>query len=137
MNTQNEVQQSRSAVLEDDPVGEVLRALGLSTAGHPQCPSARVLRKGHGSAPIAAILEQGETFREDKRTILALKTADRDLPIIFIASTNQARREMAIRRLCIHYFLAHPVDCEELRLVLDVLVRTTAPTPSCERFFTR
>ena len=80
---------------------------------------------------------QGASLREDRGAIEALKAADKDLPIIYIARSTRPRRETAIRRLCIHYFLAYPVEGEELRLVLDVLARSSVSAASFERFFTR
>ncbi len=137
MSTQGLVQNAVSVLVADETLADVIRALGLQAAEHPIGPRARFIRKRANASPIAAILEQGETFREDKRAILAMKSASRELPIIFIARTTQPRREMAIRRLCIHYFLADPADSEELRLVLDALLRASVSTTSYERFFTR
>lgn len=115
---------------------QVAKVLNLESQEHPLCERVRVLSRP-GSSPIAAILEQGETFREDKGAIQALKGADRDLPIIYIAKTAQPRRETAVRRMCIHYYLAQPVEISELKLVLEVLVRSTVSSTSFERFFTR
>jgi len=87
--------------------------------------------------PVAAIVPQGARFRDDRIAIESLKADDRELPIIYVANGARPRRETAIRRLCIHYFLADPVECEELRLVLDVLLRGAEPSSSYERYFTR
>ena len=113
----------------------VLRDLGLTPNPHP-AHSGAVLLQRDGRA-VAAIVPQSETFREDRRAIEALKTSDRELPIIYVAKGARPRRETAIRRLCIHYFLADPVECDELRLVLDVLLRSTESLSSYERYFTR
>jgi hypothetical protein len=118
-----------------DPVDVVIRALGLTPRRHPAHAGA-VLLERNGLA-VAAIVFQRATFREDRLAIEALKAHDRELPIIYVASGGRPRRETAIRRLCIHYFLADPVECEELRLVLDVLLRSAEPSSSYERYFTR
>lgn len=118
-----------------DPVEMVVRALGLTPSRHPSHPGAVLLERN--ARTVAAIVPQSDTFREDRLTIEALKTLDRELPIIYVASGARPRRETAIRRLCIHYFLADPVECEELRLVLDVLMRSSEPSSSYERYFTR
>lgn len=118
-----------------DRVDHVIRALGLTPNRHPAHAGAVLLQR-QGRA-VAAIVPQSETFREDRQAIEALKTSDRELPIIYVANGARPRRETAIRRLCIHYFLADPVECEELRLVLDVLLRHNDSGSSYERYFTR
>ena len=127
--------------VDREPVAEVLKSLRLQPERHPRCPRALVLRSRTGLAPIAAIIEQGSGLRDDRESIEAIKASDSDLPIIYIARAATARRETAIRRLCIHYFLAEPVEKEELRLVLGVLVRSAVASGpfahSFERFFTR
>jgi len=118
-----------------DPVELVGRALGLTSRRHPANEGALLLEQN--GRPVAAIVPQGETFRADRLAIESLKAHDRELPIIYVANGARPRRETAIRRLCIHYFLADPVECEELRLVLDVLLRGAEPASSYERYFTR
>jgi hypothetical protein len=124
-----------------DPVNEVVRSLELRSEQHQRCARARVLRTAGDGAAVAVILGQGPVFREDREAIETLKGSDRNLPIIYVARTTTPRRETAIRRLCIHYFLAEPVEKDELRLVLEMLVRSAgsshAVTRSFERFFTR
>ncbi len=124
-----------------DPVADVIRSLKLRSEQHARCARARVLRTAGDGAAVAVILAQGPVFREDRAAIETLKGSDRDLPIIYVARTTTPRRETAIRRLCIHYFLAEPVEKDELRLVLEVLVRSAgsshAVPHSFERFFTR
>ena len=116
-------------------VEAVIHGLGLTPNPHPAHAGALLLERNGRS--VAAIVPQSETFREDRRAIEALKTSDRELPIIYVAKGAHPRRETAIRRLCIHYFLADPVECEELRLVLDVLLRSNDAELSYERYFTR
>ena len=118
-----------------DPVDVVRQALGLTSRRHPAHEGALLLERS--GRPVAAIVPQGETFRADRFAIESLKAHDRELPIIYVASDARPRRETAIRRLCIHYFLADPTECEELRLVLDVLLRGAEPASSYERYFTR
>jgi len=62
-------------------------------------------------------VRESESLRDDVATIEAVKTQAPSMPIIFLSRSTKPRRETAIRRLGIHYFLAHPVDGEELRLV--------------------
>ena len=135
MNTQTDVTYEPAAAA-GDRVDSVIRALGLTPHPHPAHERAMLLLQRRGRA-VAAIVPQSETFREDRRAIEALKAADRELPIIYVASGARPRRETAIRRLCIHYFLADPVECDELRLVLDVLLRSVESASSYERYFTR
>lgn len=118
-----------------DPVDMVIQTLGLTPSRHPAHEGGVLLERNGRS--VAAIVPQGETFRSDRLTIESLKAYDRDLPIIYVANGARPRRETAIRRLCIHYFLADPVECEELRLVLDVLMRSAEPSSAYERYFTR
>ena len=118
-----------------DAVDMVRQSLGLASRRHPAHDSAVLLERN--GRPVAAIVPQGGTFRQDRHAIESLKAHDRELPIIYVANGARPRRETAIRRLCIHYFLADPVECEELRLVLDVLLRGAEPTSSYERYFTR
>lgn len=134
MNTQTDLTYEPLAAASD-PVDMVVRALGLTPSRHHADPGAVLLQR-NGRA-VAAIVLQSSTFRDDRMTIEALKADDRELPIIYIANGARPRRETAIRRLCIHYFLADPVECEELRLVLDVLLRSVEPSSSYERYFTR
>jgi len=118
-----------------EPLDMVLRSLGLTSRRHPACGGAMLLERS--ARPVAAIVPQGARFRDDRIAIESLKADDRELPIIYVANGARPRRETAIRRLCIHYFLADPVECEELRLVLDVLLRGAEPSSSYERYFTR
>ena len=120
----------------DGAVALVVESLDLQLAGRSEAPRVRVLRRAH-AAPLAALVEQGPSFRDDRAAIERLKTEHPWLAIIYISRSAGARREAAIRRLGIHYFLAHPIDPEELRLVLDVLIRSFDSTDSLERFFTR
>ena len=113
----------------------VIQALGLTPSRHPAHERGVLLERN--GRTVAAIVPQGDTFRADRLTIESLKAYDRDLPIIYVANGARPRRETAIRRLCIHYFLADPVECEELRLVLDVLMRSVEPSSAYERYFTR
>lgn len=126
----------RATEVADDLVEEIAGALGLRIRPHPRCDRARAVLTPTDSSQVALVFEQGPTFRADKRAIAELKAEQRDLRIIYLATTTQARREMAVRRLGIHYFLAHPHDGEELRLVLEALVRASVTT-SFERFLTR
>lgn len=119
-----------------DEIAEVERILGLQSQRHTDCDRARILRRS-GSSPLAAIVLQGEKFRDDKTAIQTLKEVERDLPIIYIARTTQPRRETAIRRMCIHYYLTQPIEIGELKLVLEVLMRSAVSSGSFERFFTR
>ena len=140
MGVQSELIQNSMTAATADPVAVVLDRLGLEGGPHSRCPSARIVRSRAGSPPIAAILEEGVSFDEDRESIEALKRFGRDLPIIYIARSASPGRETAVRRLCIHYFLAHPVERDELRLVLEVLRRAASSysfSQSFERFFTR
>lgn len=117
-------------------VATVLGALQLEAVPSPAAPNAEILKRS-GWTPVAALVRQGEALREDRTMIEALKDKDPSLPIIFLSKSARPRRETAIRRLGIHYFLTCPVDAEELRLVLDVLIRAASSAASFERFFTR
>jgi hypothetical protein len=138
---EGQIESPSSEAVGTSSIAEVLESLRLRSEPHPGCPRALVLRPSTGIVPIAVLLEQGSGLRGDRESIEAIKAADRDLPIIYVARAASARRETAIRRLCIHYFLAEPVEKDELRLVLGVLVRAAASNgqhaQSFERFFTR
>src|SRR5262245_34538811 len=123
------------AVGGTDRVETVVRGLGLVPNRHPAHAGAMLLQ--YQGRAVAASVPHSETLHEDRRAIEALKTSDRELPIIYVANGAQPSRETAIRRLCIHYFLADPVECEELRLVLDVLLRSNEAASSFERHATR
>ena len=111
MDTQADLLLERPEGVGLDPVHAVIQDLRLAPERHPAHPSALLLHK-NGSGPIAVLLPQGSSLREDRGAIEALKAADKDLPIIYIARSTRPRRETAIRRLCIHYFLAYPVEGE-------------------------
>ena len=136
MSAQADLLLNPSAADNGSPNGDVVRSLGLTSRTPAGCPGAAILHRGL-SAPIAALLEQGGSFHEDRRSIEILKAADPDLPIIYISRGTTRRRETAIRRLCIHYFLTHPAWSEELRLVLEVLVRAASAAGFHERSVAR
>lgn len=117
-------------------VSGVIDSLRLETDVHPATRTAMILKRPL-SAPLAALVCQGASLRNDKEAIEALKASNQSLPIIYVSKSAKPRRETAIRRMGIHYFLSPPVEAEELRLVLEVLVRNTSTSGRFERFFTR
>ena len=137
MSAQNGYREAGSAVVDLDAVESVIGSLHLESSGHPRCSHARLVRKTGHSQPVAAILEQGESFLEDRRAIECLKADERELPIIYLSRATPSRRETAIRRLGIHYFLASPVEGEELNLVLEALLLAHVTTAPYERRFIR
>jgi len=121
----------------DAAVAGALASLLLDALPGPNgAQTARVLRR-RGAMPVATLVRESESLREDLATIEAVKALSPSMPIIFLSRSARPRRETAIRRLGIHYFLAHPADGEELRLVLDALLRAAERAAAFERFFTR
>ena len=120
----------------DLTLAEVVRGLGFEPATHGERPVATLVCRP-GMPPLAALLMQSGTFREDRRWIEDLKSSEGPVPIIYLAHETGLKREAAVRRLGIHYFLAPPFNQEELRLVLEALARRSLPGTSFERFFTR
>ena len=114
----------------------VLESLGLQAEAHPPSPHVLILHR-NGSGPLAAILCQGASLRDDRDAIDAVKALRTALPIIYASKSSRPRRESAIRRMGIHYFLSPPVESEELRLVLDTLVQSASSSTSFERCYTR
>ena len=136
MNTIEDPGRVASSLAGDPVLVEVVRGLGFESASHRERPFATLVCRP-GMPPLAALVRQSGTFREDRRSIEDLKASEGPVPIIYLAHETGLKREAAVRRLGIHYFLAPPFNQEELRLVLEALARRNGPTTSFERFFTR
>src|ERR1043166_4253477 len=111
----------------DAAVAGVLASLRLEALPIPGGAERAPLLKRTGAPPLATLVRESESLRDDVAAIESVKSQAPSMPIIFLSRSARPRRESAIRRLGIHYFLAHPIDGEELRLVRDVLMRPREP----------
>jgi len=78
------------------------------------------------SRPLAVVMGIGRDSVQDLAVIAVIRRVWADLPLIVVAEDDSLELERRAREAKIFYYSVHPIDTDEVRAVLEDLMRRSA-----------